>query len=97
MIARPLPPLPPQPAGVPWPTRSWPTADPGEVGADTDRLTHLLDVRPVPWEWLRFESALAAYSVLQARALGGEGNVWSLQNFNELDHLRAAGLLAAGS
>ena len=39
MIARPLPPLPPQPAGVPWPTRSWPTADPGEVGADTDRLT----------------------------------------------------------
>jgi len=62
-------------------------------GTNAVLLTHLLDVRPVPWEWMRFESALAAYSVLQARALGGEGHVWSLQNFNELDHLRAAGLL----
>jgi probable phosphoglycerate mutase len=62
-------------------------------GANAVLLTHLLDVRPLPWEWLRFESALAAYSVAQARPLGGQGHVWSLQNFNELDHLRAAGLL----
>ena len=61
-------------------------------GTNAVVLTHLLDVRPVPWEWLRFESALAAYSVVQARALGEKGHVWSLQNFNELDHLRAAGL-----
>jgi hypothetical protein len=30
--------------------------------------------------------------VLQARAVGPEGQVWSLQNFNELDHLRSEGL-----
>ena len=62
-------------------------------GTNAVLLTHLLDVRPVPWEWLRFESALAAYSVAQARPLGEQGCVWSLQNFNELDHMRAAGLL----
>lgn len=62
-------------------------------GTNAVLLTHLLDVRPVPWEWLRFESELAAYSVLQARPLGPRGHVWSLQNFNELDHLRGAGLV----
>ena len=62
-------------------------------GTNAVLLTHLLDLDPVPWEWLRFESALCAYSVTQARRLGAQGHVWSLQNFNELDHLRAAGLL----
>ncbi|UCE86784.1 MAG: histidine phosphatase family protein [Deltaproteobacteria bacterium] len=62
-------------------------------GTNAVLCAHLLDVRPVPWEWIRFESALAAYSVVQARPLGEEGCVWSLQNFNELDHLRGAGLL----
>ena len=61
-------------------------------GTNSVLLTHLLDVRPVPWEWLRFESQLAAYSVAEARPLGERGAVWSLQNFNEVDHLRAAGL-----
>jgi probable phosphoglycerate mutase len=61
-------------------------------GTNSVLLTHLLDVRPVPWEWLRFESQLAAYSVVEARPLGAQGSVWSLQNFNEVDHLRAAGL-----
>jgi broad specificity phosphatase PhoE len=61
-------------------------------GTNAVLLTHLLDVRPVPWEWLRFESALAAYSVAEARPVGERGCVWSLQNFNEVDHLRAAGL-----
>src|SRR5262245_48544998 len=61
-------------------------------GTNSVLLTHLLDVRPVPWEWLRFESQLAAYSVAEARPLGERGMVWSLQNFNEVDHLRAAGL-----
>jgi broad specificity phosphatase PhoE len=62
-------------------------------GTNAVLLTHLLDIRPVPWEWLRFESALGAYSVTQARALGQAGHVWSLQNFNELDPQRAAGLI----
>jgi probable phosphoglycerate mutase len=61
-------------------------------GTNSVLLTHLLDVEPVPWEWLRFESQLAAYSVAEARPLGARGSVWSLQNFNEVDHLRAAGL-----
>jgi hypothetical protein len=55
-------------------------------GTNAVALAHLLDVRPVPWEWLRFESELAAFSVLQARDIGPDGCVWSLQNFNELDH-----------
>jgi broad specificity phosphatase PhoE len=61
-------------------------------GTNAVLLTHLLDVRPVPWEWLRFESQLAAYSVAEARPIGQRGSVWSLQNFNEVDHLRASGL-----
>jgi probable phosphoglycerate mutase len=61
-------------------------------GTNAVLLAHLLDVRPVPWEWLRFESQLAAYSVAEARPLGERGVVWSLQNFNEVDPLRAAGL-----
>ncbi len=61
-------------------------------GTNAVLLTHLLDIRPVPWEWLRFDAELAAYSVVQARALGERGFVFTLQNFNELDHLRAAGL-----
>jgi probable phosphoglycerate mutase len=65
-------------------------------GTNAVALAHLLDVRPVPWEWLRFESELAAFSVLQARPVGPDGHVWSLQNFNELDHLRAAGLREPG-
>jgi probable phosphoglycerate mutase len=61
-------------------------------GTNSVLLTHLLDIRPVPWEWLRFESQLCAYSVAEARPLGERGFVWSLQNFNEVDHLRAEGL-----
>ena len=54
--------------------------------------THLLDIRPVPWEWLRFETELAAFSVLRARAIGPDGFTWSLQNFNEVDQLEQEGL-----
>jgi len=36
-----LPPLPPQPAGVPWPTTDWPAASPAP-GTDTARLDDLL-------------------------------------------------------
>lgn len=61
-------------------------------GTNAVLLTELLDVRPVPWEWVRFESPLAAYSVLQARPLGEHGRVWSLQNFGEVEHVRRRGL-----
>ncbi len=61
-------------------------------GTNAVLLTHLLDVRPVPWEWMRFASDLASFSVVQARPIGEDGHAWSLQNFNEIDPLRAAGL-----
>jgi broad specificity phosphatase PhoE len=61
-------------------------------GTNAVLLAHLLDLAPVPWEWMRFESELAAYSVLKARPLGVDGAVWSLVNFNEVDPLRAARL-----
>jgi len=61
-------------------------------GTNAVLVTHLLDIPPVPWEWVRFESELGAYSVLQARPLGVEGGVWSLIDFNEVDHLRRARL-----
>jgi hypothetical protein len=44
------------------------------------------------WEWLRFETGLAAYSVLQARPIGLQGYVWSLLKFDREDHLVQAGL-----
>jgi probable phosphoglycerate mutase len=61
-------------------------------GTNAVALTHLLDIRPVPWEWLRFESELASFSVLQTRPIGPEGFVWSLRNFNEIDPLEREGL-----
>lgn len=61
-------------------------------GTNAVLLTHLLDVRPVPWEWMRFECELASHSVVHTRPLSERGHVWSLQNFNEIDPLRAAGL-----
>jgi len=61
-------------------------------GTNAVALTHLLDVAAVPWEWNRFELELAAYAVVQSRPVGLTGFVWCLQNFNEVDHLRAAGL-----
>ncbi len=62
------------------------------MGTNAVILTHLLDIRPVPWEWLRFETGLAAYSVLQARPIGLQGYVWSLLQFDREDHLLQAGL-----
>jgi broad specificity phosphatase PhoE len=44
-------------------------------------LTHLLGIAPVPWEWIRFETPLAAYSVLGLRAINDQGYVWSLRRF----------------
>jgi CubicO group peptidase (beta-lactamase class C family) len=39
----PLPALPGQPAGAPWPTETWARAEPGGLGADGVRLEALLD------------------------------------------------------
>jgi probable phosphoglycerate mutase len=61
-------------------------------GTNAVGITHLLDIPCVPWEWNRFEMELAAYAVVQSRPVGMTGFIWSLQNFNEIDHLRNAEL-----
>lgn len=50
-------------------------------GANGVILTHLLGIPPVPWEWIRFETPLAAYSVVALRAISDQGYIWSLQRF----------------
>ena len=50
-------------------------------GTNAVALTHLLGVTPVPWEWLRFETPLAAYSVVGLRAINTRAHIWSLQQF----------------
>jgi len=56
-------------------------------GTNAVVMTHLLGIPGFPWESVRCESALASHSSLQARALGPDGAVWSLQAFNRTDHL----------
>jgi broad specificity phosphatase PhoE len=53
----------------------------GHGGTNSVALTHLLGIPPVPWEWIRFETPLAAYSVVGLRAINDQGHVWSLQQF----------------
>jgi probable phosphoglycerate mutase len=50
-------------------------------GTNSVILTHLLGIPPVPWEWIRFETPLAARSVVALRAISDQGYIWSLQEF----------------
>jgi 2,3-bisphosphoglycerate-dependent phosphoglycerate mutase len=50
-------------------------------GTNAVMLTHLLGIAPVPWEWIRFETPLAAYSVIGLRPLNDRAHIWSLQQF----------------
>jgi len=50
-------------------------------GTNSVLVTHLLGIPSVPWEWIRFETPLAAYSTLALRAFNEEGYIWSLQGF----------------
>jgi broad specificity phosphatase PhoE len=50
-------------------------------GANSVMLTHLLGIEPVPWEWIRFETPLAAYSIVALRGINEQGYIWSLQQF----------------
>jgi len=50
-------------------------------GTNAVILAHLLGLAPVPWEWLRFETPLAAVSVLALRSISDDGYIWSLQRF----------------
>ncbi len=62
-------------------------------GTNSVVLAHLLGVRPVPWEWTRFDGALAGYSTLSTRSIGERGHVWSLESFNDVAHLSLPGQL----
>jgi broad specificity phosphatase PhoE len=50
-------------------------------GTNAVILAHLLGVDPVPWEWCRFETPLAAISNISLRSVSDHGYVWSLQRF----------------
>jgi broad specificity phosphatase PhoE len=50
-------------------------------GTNAVILAHLLGLPPVPWEWLRFETALGAASTLALRGISDDAYVWSLQRF----------------
>jgi probable phosphoglycerate mutase len=53
----------------------------GHGGTNAVILAHLLGVAPVPWEWLRFETFLAAISIVALRGISDNAHVWSLQRF----------------
>ena len=53
----------------------------GHGGTNSVILAHLLGIAPVPWEWCRFETPLAAISNVALRGVSDEGYVWSLQRF----------------
>jgi probable phosphoglycerate mutase len=50
-------------------------------GTNSVIVAHLLGLPPVPWEWLRFETGLAAISIVALRPIRDDGYVWSLQRF----------------
>jgi broad specificity phosphatase PhoE len=50
-------------------------------GTNAVILAHLLGVAPVPWEWFRFETPLAAITNIALRSVSDHGYVWSLQRF----------------
>lgn len=52
-------------------------------GTNSVLVTHLLGIPAVPWEWIRFETPLTAYSTLALRAFNEEGYIWSLQSFGQ--------------
>ncbi|MFP8882088.1 MAG: histidine phosphatase family protein [Myxococcota bacterium] len=79
--------------------RVWDVPEPGpsiaivaHCGTNAVAITHLLDIRSVPWEWVRFDTGLAAFSTVQARPIGPKNHVWTLRNFNREAHLHRAGL-----
>jgi probable phosphoglycerate mutase len=53
----------------------------GHGGTNAVILSHLLGIAPVPWEWCRFETPLAAVSNVALRGVSDDGYVWSLQRF----------------
>lgn len=53
----------------------------GHGGSNAVILGHLLGIAPVPWEWCRFETPLAAVTSLALRAVSRDGYVWSMQSF----------------
>lgn len=74
MTERPLIELPAQPDGVAWPLPRWPEAEPGEVGADHQRLRVLLDVlvsdEPHPAMGQTFAAAVVCRGRLVAERYG---------------------------
>jgi broad specificity phosphatase PhoE len=56
------------------------------AGTNAVILSHLLGIEPVPWAYVRFESAWAGISRIQAVPLSS-GEIWALERFSDTSHL----------
>lgn len=59
------------------------------AGTSGAALGHLLGLPPVPWSWERFQLGHAGFSVVRSRAMS-DGAIFSLQRFNDREHLPRA-------
>ena len=55
-------------------------------GTGAVAMALLLGLPPAPWEWKRFRPAHASLSTVETFPFGGS-HVWSLQRFNDQEHL----------
>lgn len=56
------------------------------AGTNAVILSHLLGIEPVPWAYVRFESAWTGISRIQSVALAS-GEIWRLEVFSDTSHL----------
>lgn len=56
------------------------------AGTNAVILSHLLGVDPVPWAYVRFESAWAGISRIHSVPLAS-GSIWQLERFSDVAHL----------
>jgi broad specificity phosphatase PhoE len=57
------------------------------AGTNSVVLGALLGLDPEPWEWERFASDHASITVLRTTSIAG-GNIFGLQSFSDVEHLR---------
>jgi broad specificity phosphatase PhoE len=56
------------------------------AGTNSVLLGFLLGLQPQPWEWERFASAHASFTVLETTPIG-PGTIFSLRSFSDVGHL----------
>ncbi|HEX9890068.1 MAG TPA: histidine phosphatase family protein [Nitriliruptorales bacterium] len=56
------------------------------AGTNSVVLSHLLGIAPQPWEWERFASNHASFTILDTTPIAS-GSIWSLQLFSGVAHI----------